>query len=379
MQTLSVTQEFNTPTTALQRVIELEAALAAMTLERDKLRISYEQLRLELELLKRRLFVAKAERVDTAQLELEFASKLKELDQLSGLSKSVEADSVNSRRKKSHAHGRRDLRQAVLEEERVEISDPLFEELVSAGKAIHMGYEESCKLAYKRGGMRRLVVARVKYLAQKSNGETEIETTPMPRETFSRSLASPSMLAHIVTSKYCDGMPLYRLEDRFIRDGFSLDRGTMSRWLEDAGATLGSSVVSAAREEALQQSFCIATDATGVSVQPEPLPEKKRQPCRRGHYFVLIADRDHIFFEYTPKETSQVVSEMFTGYSGYIQADAKSVYDILFREPEEHPPDGTRQEVGCWSHCRRGFWEAAASKSLEGREGLARIGYRSYL
>jgi hypothetical protein len=30
---------------------------------------------------------------------------------------------------------------------------------------------------------------------------------------------------------------------------------------------------------------------------------------------------------------------MFKGFSGYIQADAKSVYDALFREPQEEPPD----------------------------------------
>ena len=46
------------------------------------LRASHERLRLELELLRRRIFVAKAERVDTAQLELEFAAKLAELDRL---------------------------------------------------------------------------------------------------------------------------------------------------------------------------------------------------------------------------------------------------------------------------------------------------------
>ena len=95
---------------------------------------------------------------------------------------------------------------------------------------------------------------------------------------------------------------------------------------------MGATVIAAARKEALATAFCIATDATGVAVQPTPSQSERRvrQACRRGHYFVLIADRDHIFFEYTPKETSPVVAEMFRGYSGYIQADAKSVYDIRF-------------------------------------------------
>ena len=96
-----------------------------------------------------------------------------------------------------------------------------------------------------------------------------------------------------------------------------------------------------------------------------------------AHYFVQIADKDAIFFEYTPRETSAAVSKLFEGFSGYVQADAKSVYDILFREPDEEPPDGevdVRHEVACWSHGRRGFWEATVAKSAVAREGLARIG-----
>jgi len=383
------------------RIAALEAALAEerartaqLLAERDLLRASHERLRLELELLRRRIFVAKSERVDTAQLELEFASKLAELDTLGGApAPSDDAAGENARPdsgggggtgpkgRKKKPTGRRDLRNAPLEEERVELPDPLFEALVAEGKATRIGHEESCKLAWKRGGLRRLVVARVKYRAQGAGGQAEMETAPMPAECFPRSLAAPSLLAKIVVDKYCDGLPLHRIEDRFARDGFPVDRGTMCRWVEDAGATAGATVIAAARQEAMHSAFCIATDATGVLVQPARSDgtTKARTPCRRGHYFVHIADKDHIFFEYTPKENSRVVAAMFRGYSGYVQADAKSVYDVLFRGPRESPPgedeDGAvRHEVGCWAHCRRKFWEATVAKSAVAREGLARIG-----
>jgi hypothetical protein len=112
-------------------------------------------------------------------------------------------------------------------------------------------------------------------------------------------------------------------------------------------------------------------------VQPERRPDGAHQACRRGHYFVLIADKEHVLYEYTPKETSAFVEEMFRGYSGYVQADAKSVYDVLFREPEKPPGDDEadqRNEIGCMSHCRRKFWEATCAKSEIAREGLARLG-----
>ncbi len=151
----------------------------------------------------------------------------------------------------------------------------------------------------------------------------------------------------------------------------------MCRWVEDAGATAGATVIAAARAEAMRTAFCIATDATGVLVQPMR-SEQARQPCRRGHYLVQIADRDHVFFEYLARETSDAVGAAFKGFTGYFQADAKSVYDALFRPPDDRPSDeadlAVCTEVGCWSHARRKFWEATIAKSVVACEGLARIG-----
>jgi transposase len=367
------------------RADELETRAGELTAERDRLRKAYRELQLELELLRRRIFVAKAERVDSAQLELEFASKLAELAALSGRVPEASAaegdqaptDHQGSAGKKPRAKptGRRDLSELELPVERVELPDPELE-----GKAERIGFEESQKLMWRRGGFVRLVVARPKYKVATSSGEL-IETAAMPPEAFPRSMAAPSLLAHVISDKHCDGLPLHRQEDRFARLGVPLDRGTMCRWVEDAGATLGATVVHAMRDEAMRTAFCLATDATGVAVQPMPEADKRRQACRRGHYFVVLADKDHVFFEYTPKETSAVVSRMFRGFSGYVQADAKSVYDVLFVPPSKRPPpevgadpdDAERHEVGCWSHARRKFWEAAAAKDVVAREALFRI------
>ena len=374
-----------------ERIAALEAALASerarvaeLVLERDRLRASHEALRLELELLKRRIFVAKAERVDTTQLEMEFAAKLAKLDELAGLvppegEGAPAGGEPPSKEPKKRPTGRRNLRDAPLEEVRVELGDPLFDDLVAQGKAERIGFEESCKLAWQRGGVRKLVVARAKYRAVGTSGEPELETAPMPAECFPRSLAAPSMLAHVAVEKFCDGLPLHRIEDRLARDGVPVDRGTMSRWMEDLGATCAATVVHAMMADAKATSFCIATDATGHLIQPERDGQKGHKPCRRGHYFVLVADRDHVLFEYTPKETSAFVSSMLHGYSGYVQADAKSVYDALFREPEpdaagDDPARAPPREVGCWAHARRKFWEATVAKSPVAREGLARIG-----
>lgn len=400
------------------RLAELEAQLAVertinaellterdqLVRERDQLRASHERLRLELELLKRRIFVAKAERVNTAQLELEFAAKSAELDRLTDELTEGDAPSIDTaahggetaatedaaepadetgepapKEPRRRSTGRRNLRNLELPEERIELSDPLFEDLVSQGKAERIGFEESCRAAWQRGGTRRLIVARVKYRVIDAEGNSAVEVTPMPPETLRRSIAAPSMLAHVLIEKYCDGLPFFRVEDRLLREGFPIDRGTLSRWGEDAGATIGATIVFAMKADAKEHAFCIATDATGVAVLPTPNDDKGRQPCRRGHFFVLIADQDHIIFEYTPKHTSDFVKQMLRGYRGYVQADANSVYDALFRPPGPKDSGEERErprpsEVGCWSHCRRGFWEAATTtKDPLALEGLLRI------
>ncbi len=375
------------------RVVELESALAASNNalatargERDKLREAWQAVKFELELLKKRLFVAKAERVDVEQLELEFAAKLAELDALSKRLQPLpawmmatvpgESDPGAGPPTKKKTGGRRDVRELELPEERIELADPVTGEVTK-----QLGYEESYQLAWRKGGFVRVVVARRKHEQATSEAEqragagpTKVVTAAKPVETFPGLLAAPSLLAHIAVDKYCDGLPLHRQQERFTRDDVKLDRGTMSRWMEDLGNTLGATLVAAARTHFLATAFSFLTDATGVLVQPlKSDAKKKRQPCRRGHFFVQLADKDFAFFEYVPRETSVAVAELFKGFSGYIQADAKSVYDVLYPSPNSEPDEDDCLEVGCWCHARRRFWEAAIAKCAISREALVRI------
>ena len=388
------------------RIAQLEAELAAerakkaeVEAKHEKLLAAYEAVVTELELLRRRLFVAKAERMDTAQLELEFGAKLAELDEIN---RKLGLDPANpdpsptggkpekpGERGPKRKRGRRNLADSNLPLERIELTDPTM-------ASAPINWEVSYRLKWKRGGLVRVEVARAKYRVDPAACTTgsvalpealdEVATGPVytvPRalEILPRSIATPSLLGRIVSEKFCDGMPLNRQEDRFRRRRAPLDRGTMSRWFEELGGITGATVVEAMRKDALANAFCISTDATGVLVHPDRYGDKKRRGCRRAHFFVQIADADHVFFEFRARETSEAVSEMFRGFSGYVQADAKSVYDILFRVPQVRARGDTAddervpcREVGCWSHNRRKFWEAAViTKDPIAREGLLRI------
>jgi hypothetical protein len=380
---------------ALRRVAELEAALttttatlsktsatlAAVTAERDKLRHAYEQLKGQLELLRRRIFLAKAERVDTRQLEIEFAETKAKLEKLAKVLDDGDAteaasddetsggDDGRPARTQKKSKGRRDLREIDMAEERVEILDPALE-----GKAERIGFEETCLLGRRRGGPVRIVMARATYKATVDNTKTEFVTAAKPKEIYERGILAPSFIAHLLTKKFRWGMPFHRLALELAAEGVELDDSTMCRYAEHVGATFGC-IVDAMAKEAKETAFCLSTDATGVAIQPARLPDRKRQACTKGHFFVVLADKDHVFFEYQPKHTSDAVCAMFRGFKGYVQADAHCVYDALFRgdariDDDDKPPD----EVGCWSHSRRKFWEASvATKDAAAREALLRV------
>jgi transposase len=357
-----------------RRIEELEARLERVTAERDKLRRAYEQLKGHLELIRRPIFVAQAERIDTQQLELEFAetqAKLvaiaKELadDGAEAPLASSDGDEPKVPRRQL-SKGRRNFGEIFMPEERVEITNPALE-----GTAERIGFEEGYKLGHRRGGPIRIVMARVKYKVE-SEPPTFV-TAPVPKEIYERGMLAASFIAHILTKKFRFGMPFTRLAEELASEGIVCDDSTMCRYAEHVGATLGC-IVDACAKEAKETAFCLSTDATGVSIQPARIPGGKRQACAKGHFFVVLADRDHVFFEYQPKHTSDAVCAMFKGFKGYIQADAHCVYDALFRGEAVDLGDKPPDEVACWSHARRKWWEAAVTtREPEAREALLRV------
>lgn len=181
-----------------------------------------------------------------------------------------------------------------------------------------------------------------------------------------------SAIAWLAVEKFGLGVPHHRLEQHLASEGERLDRGTMCRAMEELGGTLGATVVHAMVEDTRAHCGVLSTDATGAAIQPGPREGGPKRPCKKGHFFTIVADADHVLFRYVERHTSDAVAELFKGFSGYLQSDASSVYDILERGPPD-ANDATITLVGCWAHCRRYFFEAAICKYAVGVEGLKRI------
>jgi transposase len=164
-----------------------------------------------------------------------------------------------------------------------------------------------------------------------------------PEQVLERSSATPSLLAHVVVSKFVDHTPLHRLHRMYARLGAEIPVSTLSDWTAAVGDLVGPLVERLAAR--MDQAYIVRTDATGLPVLDPTSPEN----IRRGTMWCLVGDDRDVVFRYT--ETGEGATgpwEFLAGRRGYIQADAASVFDRLFNGQA-----ASAIELGCWSHARR--------------------------
>jgi hypothetical protein len=67
----------------------------------------------------------------------------------------------------------------------------------------------------------------------------DCETAPViagkPAQVIEKNMASPSVLAMLLTTKYVDGLPLHRFEKVLGRHGIDIPRQTLARWVIQCG------------------------------------------------------------------------------------------------------------------------------------------------
>ena len=63
-----------------------------------------------------------------------------------------------------------------------------------------------------------------------SKPEYRVWSLVLPARPIEKGRPGPGLLAHVVTSKYGDHLPLYRLERIFPRHGIDIGRSTLSEW-----------------------------------------------------------------------------------------------------------------------------------------------------
>jgi hypothetical protein len=195
-----------------------------------------------------------------------------------------------------------------------------------------------------------------------------VKVAPAVPSIIPKGIATASLLAHIVTAKFVDGLPLYRQENQFERLGINIPRSTMGRWIVKAAATCQG--IWNALEERLLSSFYTSCDETTVQV----LKEKDRAAELKSWMWVRATPADEkkvVLFDYDPSRGGDVVKRLLSAYEGYLQVDGYCAYNSFFKE------NTFATRLGCNMHSRRKYFDAAEAGAKKG-QSLAEEGLRFY-
>jgi transposase len=195
-----------------------------------------------------------------------------------------------------------------------------------------------------------------------------IVQAPAPSRPIERGIAGPALLAHVLTSKYCDHLPLHRQNAIYARQGVDLEDSTLADWV-GASSRLVQPLVEALRRYVLGGNKLHADDT------PVPVLAPGNGKTKTGRLWTYVRDdrpagdtaAPAVWFSYSPDRKGAHPQQHLRDFTGTLQADAYAGFNQLYE-------NGRIQEAACWAHVRRKFYELMeAHKSPIATEAVERI------
>jgi transposase len=223
-----------------------------------------------------------------------------------------------------------------------------------------IGSEESWQIEYIPGHFERIQHVRKKYACPSCESAAEnprIAVAAKAETAIEKGFAGPGLLAFIVTSKFADYLPLYRLEDIFQRQGFEISRATQSVWCGDVANVVEPLYQRMA--ELVRKSHVVATDDTTLPM----LSPGQTHPARM---WVYVGDEANPYnvFDFTLDRGRDGPKRFLKEYTEVLLADAYGGYNGVVAG------NGITR-AGCWSHARRKFVDAEKSSPEIARDAVA--------
>lgn len=330
---------------------QLEAALSALSVvdglkaELESARRENELLRQKISLLVRRFFGSSSEKLSPGQLELALA--------LAGEGEFIGPPLPPLPAAKPDPEPRSTR---AIEPRAPRIPDhlPVVEEVLEPAEVLaepdawrRIGQEVSEQLDYEPGRFLRRRLIRPRYV-RRSDNEAAPLIAPLPPKLQERSLPAAGLLAHVIVSKYCDHLPLYRQSAIFsTRLGVEIPRQTLSRWMGLAAVSL----------EAVYRRIRTGVMGGGY-LQIDETPVEYLDPGRgktaQGYLWTCARPGGDVLFHWETSRGAECISNVLpVEFSGTLQCDGYSAYEAFARR-HAHPIT----LAGCWAHVRRKFHEA---------------------
>ena len=240
-----------------------------------------------------------------------------------------------------------------------EVVDHVLDDLecpVCGAELEPMLYESSKTLVYVPARLEVIEHRTWKYVCRECY-KTSQETGGETKSTFVRaekpalplpgSIASASLLAHVLEQKYMWAMPINRIWRQLADMGLPVCRQTLCQWVINTWEWLLEPFESEVWRRTVAEQPVLQVDETTVQVLREP----DRTPEQTSYMWVaatgeLCAERPAAHFEYHPSRKYEVARELLGGFRGHVVSDGYGAYDHLW-------PEMTNSR--CGMHMRRGF------------------------
>ena len=232
-------------------------------------------------------------------------------------------------------------------QERVELTD---EEKAGAIDTFFTKVREELDIIPAKVRVKEVLQEKAVFLEQDEQQleKRVIRAAPLPKHPIPKSAVTTNMLAYIIVAKYCDALPLYRLEKILSRYGGSVTRTTLANWLIRLSAQL-QPLINLMRDYQ-RDGPVINADETRVQVLKEP--DKSINSDK--YMWVTLGGppgQPSVLFDYDPSRGKAVPLRLLEGFSGYLQTDGYASYNAVCKQ------EGITQ-LGCFDHVRRKFTDA---------------------
>jgi transposase len=332
-----------------------------------ELQAENEKLWLLVQRLLRHRFGPRSEKLDLDQLQL----GLEDEEQAAAESEAAKdaAEPSERRRHTQPANRNRGALPAHLPRYEVVI-DIESKDCPCCGGALHViGEDRAEQLDIVPSQLRVKVVCRPRY-ACRACEETVVQA-PAPDRPIDGGMATEALVAHVVVSKFCDSLPLYRQAQMLKRQGIALDRSTLSTWVGRACWWL-TPIYDLVLSTVLSSGKVFADETT------LPVLDPGRGKTKTGRLWCYAVD-DRPWSGPTHPAAAYVYSEDRRGahptahlaaFRGTLQVDGYAGFSSLV----DARKDASIQLAFCWAHLRRPFYEFYTStQSPLAAEVLARI------
>jgi len=214
-----------------------------------------------------------------------------------------------------------------------------------------VGEEISERLDYQPGSFEVERHVQGKWVCRRC--ETLIQA-PVPAQIIDKGIPSAGLLAHVLTSKFADHIPLYRLEGILERSGVSIPQSTLGAWVGACGVQLAP-LADAMKRELLERTVLHA-DETPVSMLKPGLGHTHR--AYSWSYGSTQFDAlPLVVYDLTESRGAHHARTFLGNWSGKLVCDDFSGYKALFAR--------SVTEVGCMAPARRKFEEIKDTERSE--------------